>query len=107
MESSSTEFNQVVNDIKSAEKKSSELKSNAESEAHNILKNAKEEVAKIDSKTEDSIVRRKNILLEKGVEKIESKVELIIDEAKKEASKLKNRKLKQTKTESFFEYILK
>lgn len=106
MDSSSSEFVQVVSDIKIAEKKSAEIRSNAETEAGKILKNAKEQVAKISSRIEESVVKRKNLLLDNGVKKIEHKVEIVVNGAKEDASKLKSRKLKSGKAHSLFDYIL-
>ncbi len=100
MESTDVEFNNLVNSIKDAEQKAAKTKSSAESEVYNILKTAKEEAAKLSLDLEESIVQKKNKLLEQGSTKIESKVESLIADAKSEASKIIKKKLKTTKINS-------
>ncbi|MDD5023108.1 MAG: hypothetical protein PHU63_02990 [Candidatus ainarchaeum sp.] len=106
MKVSDSEITNLVEDIKSAEKKANEIKNKAISESEQILRNAKDEALKIKIKTEDSVVKKKNKLLEEGTSKIESKVNAVISDAKSEAEKLANVKLKQKLYDSLFEEII-
>lgn len=106
MGSSDKELTGIIEDIRSAEEKAEKIKEDAKKEAENEVKRGKEEAARVQGKTEEMIVSKKNKLLETGVAKIEEKVNATLSEAKKEASKLKKKSLNQKDFNSLFDRII-
>ncbi len=106
MSASDTEFIQIVADIKSAEKKAQEIKLSSIEKSENIIKNAKEQANNINRQICESVSSKKNKAFEAGSKKIEEDVLEIISTAKKQATKLKEKKLTQKKSENIFESII-
>lgn len=106
-ETERSEFMKTVQEIKLAEEESDEILRSAKIEADKILRKAKEDVQNQRAKTEEEVVKTKNQLLEVGSKKIESEVQKLIENAKKDAETIRKTKLSKADTQKLAKDFLK
>jgi len=96
----------TVEEIKTAEDEYDQVISEARQKADAILRKAKEQVLKENTKARESATANKNERLKAGSEKIEDEVDKILAKAREEAEIIKKKKVDEKFTTSLVKSIL-
>ncbi|MFA6531062.1 MAG: hypothetical protein WCT31_04985 [Candidatus Micrarchaeia archaeon] len=91
--SDDSEFMKTVEDIKKAEDSADSLKADAKEKSEHIIKKGKESVLKINSETNNEVIKLKNRLLHEGKDGIEKEVDHIVEKAHSEGESLRKKKI--------------
>lgn len=95
-------FLNTIEELKKVEEEAERIKGEANLKAEEILKKSKEKAAEIARKTESESVERKNKLIETEKNKIETEVQVMLEEANAKAKKISKMRLKETEIAEIF-----
>ncbi|MEK6979766.1 MAG: hypothetical protein AABW86_06085 [Candidatus Micrarchaeota archaeon] len=101
-----SEFMKTVDEIRHAETSAEKIRADAKEKADDVLKKAKETVMKIKQETSENCVQEKNKHLQKGKERIDQEVELLLSKAKAEADAVREKRIKQAQVSELFDTFL-
>lgn len=105
-EESKSDFMKTIEDIRSTEKEAGQIVMHAKAKADEILRKAKENVARIRAETEETSVKVENERLRHGRADIEKEVESLLKTAREEAGQFKNKKLGDKALSELLETLL-
>ncbi|HIH22539.1 TPA: hypothetical protein HA238_02320 [Candidatus Micrarchaeota archaeon] len=101
-----SEFMKTVDEIRRAESAAEKIRTDAKEKADDVLKKAKETVMKIKQETSENCVQEKNKHIQKGKERIDQEVELLLSKAKAESDAVREKRLKQAHVVELFNNFL-
>lgn len=101
-----SEFMKTVDEIRRAEAAAEKIRAEAKEKADDVLKKAKEIVMKIKQETSENCVQEKNKHIQKGKERIDQEVELLLSKAKAEADAVREKRLKPAHVAELFNNFL-
>lgn len=105
-ERSSVEFLTSVRTLKEAEKSAAQKLEEAKKEAAKIEASAREKAVELQAKAAEKAVATKNELLADGKRKTEAEIKGILDEAHKQAAKIRAKRLAEKDVLAISEHVL-
>lgn len=105
MEVDSKKLNEVVSNVIEAENLAEKIKNEYLEKAKELLQKGKEKRAELEEMYEKKAFEIKNQILNEGRLEIEKEVKKIIDDAKENAAKIKNKRLSKKDLEEISQYF--
>lgn len=100
------DFMKKVEEIKASEAQADKLKEEAAAKSESIVRRGKETALKLRAETEEEVTKLKDKKLHAGSKEIESEVQEILDAAKKDASSIRKKDVKDSKVSEIAESLL-